>query len=206
MGEKYYSPSKSIVEYLQKELRFRESKGENTTEETNAEWQLEKEIKTKSKREKGSRNTIAKAKYDTLDHIFQSFTDIVYFLEFIEDHPKLLGLYEEDLQEFFGIVADPQTSLHHHKNRGGMFNRFIKASLLNNLGYRKEIDFRIILVKMMIQNIIDAMQLRMDTSEEINKMHRDTYNFTFWANLLTKGLRIERKTEPRRLCGFIPYL
>lgn len=83
-----------------------------------------------------------------------------------------------------------------------MFDRFIRASLLNNLGFHKEIDFRVVLIKIMIKNVINALQLRMDNTEEINIMYQDSSRFSLWATLLAKSLKKNRKTEPRHLCGF----
>ena len=38
--------------------------------------------------------------------MFQGFVDLVYFLEFIEEHEELHELYEESLKALFGIGID----------------------------------------------------------------------------------------------------
>ena len=35
--------------------------------------------------------------------IFQSFADLLYFVEFIHFHPEVQNLYEKDLIDLFGI-------------------------------------------------------------------------------------------------------
>ncbi|HZD83793.1 MAG TPA: hypothetical protein VE076_13040 [Nitrososphaeraceae archaeon] len=116
---KYYYPHPGLVEYMKRELRSLKSNIENTSAAG----------EEKYKRDETIRGKIAKNKVDMLDRIFQAFADIIYFLEFIEDHRELHDIFERDLKDLFGVTIDPKTRRYHHQNRGGGFARLIRASL-----------------------------------------------------------------------------
>src|SRR5919199_1348474 len=96
---KYYQPSRSLVESLHKEL---------LSLQPNIQLSNVGVEPITYKRVKEGQNKIAKAKHDVIERIFQAFADIVYFLEFIEDHEEFHDLYERDLKDLFGINEEPE--------------------------------------------------------------------------------------------------
>ena len=84
----YYEPTRSVVEYLNRELQNLEP-----TDQVSLAGK-----RRKFRRKKETQATIAKDKRDTFNRMFQGFVDLVYFLEFIEEHEELHELYEESLK------------------------------------------------------------------------------------------------------------
>ena len=97
-----------------------------------------KKSKSKSKRKYVRKNPkLAKNKKDNFTKIFQRFVDLVYFLEFIEDHEELHELYEDNLKELFGFTKNYElTKAQKHEPYGrrshNLFARFIRACLFSN--------------------------------------------------------------------------
>jgi hypothetical protein len=173
MSIKYYQPSKSLKNYLNKELQSLRS----TNQTPNAGGQST----TKYKRDKKTRSSIAKNKIDAVDRIFQALADIIYFLEFIENHPELHDIYDRDLKDLFGINTNPDVT---HQNHGNAFSRFIAASLFNNLGAQKELDFRVHLIKTLIDHAIKGLRIRIQSTHELRLMDLDSEPFWLWGNLI----------------------
>jgi hypothetical protein len=197
MRIKYYHPSKPLVDYLQKELR--------SLEPIQQKVGAREEIKMHFKRDKETRNTIAKNKKDAIERISQSFIDVIYFLEFIEDHPELHDIYEKDLKDLFGINIDPDTRQSHYQNRGGAFSRFIAASLFNNLGLHQELDFRTQLIELLINHAIKGMRSRIEDLNEISLMDSDSHHFWLWGKILSSKAKNNKKNESNKRLGFYPY-
>lgn len=71
-----------------------------------------------------------KNKVKVLDnHIFRSMANLVYFFEFINKHPELEGVFDDDVEDLFGLRG---THVKRHKVEDGkylVFLRFLDAVL-----------------------------------------------------------------------------
>jgi hypothetical protein len=162
---------------------------------------------------------VAKAKYDAIEHIFQAFADIVYFLEFIEDHEELRAIYDKELKDLFGINEEPEIIIkdqetgkyhykkrkHHHLNRGDPFSRLISASLFYHVSKRQELDFRMDLINIVLNYAIRAMQRRIKDVDEGNLMWSDAGRILIWSRLLSNKVQNGKNNQSRRSLGFHPY-
>ena len=200
----YYPPSQSLVSSLQKELQSLQPSLPtiNAGEEGSNTSKAEKYYK----RGKETRGARAKSKVDALDRVFQAFADVIYFLEFIEDHPELHDLYKKDLKDFFGFNNDPGTRQSHYQYRGGAFERFIRTALFRDTSLEGDdlLDFRVHLIKILINSAIYGMRDRIQDINELNIMDSDVNSIWLWGKLLSS--RGNDSTQPaRRSFGFSPY-
>jgi hypothetical protein len=164
----YYPPSQGLANFLTEELR-------SLTAVENVEvagGDGEKKVTKSEYNRKGSRkekNNLAKYKNDYFRIIFQHFIDIIYFLEFVEDHPEMHELYEDNLKELFGYNIDddlPQTTL--DKDRiNNLFHRFLSASLFNKHYRPTEIDFRVDLANVAMKNAFRAMERGLGAKKKV---------------------------------------
>jgi hypothetical protein len=192
----YYQPSQSLVDYLQKELRSLQ----HDTQPSNAG-----DKSVIYTRQKKGRNKMAKAKYDAIGHIFKAFADIVYFLEFIEDHEELRDFYDRDLKDLFGINEDSSTRKYHFRNPGGPFSRLLSASLFYDVSGRQSLDFRMELVNILLNYAIRTMQRRFENVDEEKLMSSDASRVLIWSRLLASKVHNDKNNEANRGLGFHPY-
>jgi hypothetical protein len=193
---KYYQPSRPVVNYLEKELH---------SLQPGAQMSNAAGKPVIYKRAKEGRTKVAKAKHDAIEHIFQAFADIVYFLEFIEDHEQLHDLYEEDLKDLFGINEDPATVTrkHHYQNRGGPFSRLLAATLFYHVPKRQKLDFRMELINTVLNYAIRALQRRIEDVDEEKLMFSDAGRVLIWSRLLASRVQGGKKNKAKR--SLIPY-
>ena len=143
-----------------------------------------------------------------LDRIFQDFVDLVYFLEFLEEHPALHESYDNYLKDLFGISIDdssPQPG--HNRNRHtSLFVRFIMASLLNRHGYSgEEYDFRVPLANVLIFQAIETLQMRIiNDNNERQLFLNNTANAKLWSQLLASRYKDKDTVAHRRIGYCIP--
>ena len=107
----YYNPSSYLVDSLSKELQSLQI--EPPTDDAGEGRYVRKE---------SSRNRMAKSKHDTFNKIFQSFVDVVYFLEVIESNPELHEMYEDSLKELLGIKIDELDSKGRRRRRNNVWH------------------------------------------------------------------------------------
>ena len=189
---KHYEPSHSLVKFLEEELHLLQPGNRFT----NAGSKEERKRHT---------NRQAKAKYDATERIFKAFADIVYFLEFIEDHEELHYLYEDDLKDLFGINEDPTTATrkHHYQNRGGPFGRLLRASLFFDVRKHQKLDFRMELINIVLNYAIRAMQRRIEDVDEEKLMFLDAGRVMIWSRLLANKVQSGKNNNARR--SLAPY-
>lgn len=191
---KYYYPSRMIVDHLDEELR-------------NLEVKPIVKGGQKLVRKKELQRTGAKYAKDVFQKVFQSFVDLVYYLEFIEDHPETHELYQDSLKELFGIYDDDSSpQRHHHKNRSGsLFVRFLSATLFNKVGSSKEFDFRTALAHVMIFQAFEAMRSRLMSlkrNDELDLFNNNIINATLWSKLLSARYDDKSDRKSRHRIGY----
>ena len=198
----YYAPSKGLANFLAEELRsliaiekFKRAGAEGLNNITKKRKYVRKNPK------------LAKYKYDYFRKIFQSFIDIIYFLEFIQDHPEMHELYEDNLKELFGYNIDDSylPEITHYKDKAGyLFYRFLNASLFNRYPRIREIDFRVDLAKVAMINAFAAMErglrakkkiiingnkeivIDKDDPHELELFRDNIRNARFWSEVISK--------------------
>lgn len=192
---KYYGPSLGLANELQEELRHYSAGSDGPP-------QLGYRAK----------NTKSKRKYDVIDKVFQSLLDVVYFLEFIEDHQELHEAYEDELKDIFGVSDDDSSSQPFHKNNRGtsLFSRFLNSSLFNNWTYSdgvnqyNPIDFRLLLIDNMIDRAISALRFRLGTSREAVLFGNNAQNTALWSDLLASRYKEKPRMSHKRIGYCIP--
>jgi|GEM_PF-3773316 len=203
MDTKYYRPSASLVEYLHEELQsLRHDTG--TSIGGKNEFQ---EIYTRDKKQKKTRAALAKAKFDAVERVFQAFADIIYFLEFIQDHHELHNLYEGDLKDLFGIHIDETPRSSHFQYRGGLFRRFLDAGLFQHAEtYAKlDLDFNRLILYDVVQFAMRVMKRSLEPDEErALSVHME--NVLLWAKNLAHRVNTTNNKKSRRMLGFNPYM
>ena len=191
-NQNYYYPSKKLVQYLENEFQSLQPRG---TKDIAAE----ERGKPKFIRNKNNYQNLAKNKNDSMGRIFQSFADLLYFLEFIHSHPMVQDLYEKDLMDLFGISNDD--NIGHKRNQGGAFERMIKAILLIEVNEKRELDFRVHLIKSLIWCCIEVMRSRITNKSETELMVSDTRPIHLWSDILSNRVKVDEASAHRRF-GF----
>lgn len=184
---KYYQPSLQLVNEMQRELRFVHSRKTESSAEEGQELS-------------GKSGAVAKGKYDEIERIFQALVDVVFFLEFIEDHPELHETYENILKDLFGINYDDSSPQpYHYKNRSSsLFIRFINSALFGRSS--QVLNFQVVLINWLISSALHGIQFRIDNNL------RDLLKSNI-ENLRLLGELFESKynEEPRRARRTIGY-
>jgi hypothetical protein len=202
MDPKYYQPNASLVEYLHNELQsLRHNIGASNERENKSQ-----KVYIRDKKQKKMRTALAKAKFDTVDRVFQAFADIIYFLEFIQDHRELHNLYEDDLKDLFGIHIDETPRSSHFQYRGGLFRRFLDAGLFQHAEtYAKlDLDFNRLILYDVVQFAMRVMKRSLEPDEErALSVHME--NVLLWAKNLAHRVKNTNNKKSRRMLGFSPY-
>jgi hypothetical protein len=199
---KYYAPNKNLIQYLNEQLQYLQNKTENT------------ESRSKSK----SANQISRKKSYYMDIIFQAFTDIVYFFEFIErNYEDLNVVFEDDLKDLVGynrhysIDEFFPDNKSYRPNRGGIpggpVMRLVRSILLLNepSSIHNKLDFRMSLLSgVFISQSLDALLRRFEDTDERAMATQDTNRTLIWARFLAKQVERKQKSSRRRI-GYYPY-
>ena len=171
---KYYKPSASLVDFLDNELQ-------NLRVSTKL-----KTVKSAGGKKYVRKNTnLAKGKHDAFSRIYQSFIDLVYFLEVIEINPELHELYEDTLIDLFGVNMDNRLDDINKDN--SLFTRFLSAALFNGSGHQKTYNFRIHLVRTMISQALDHMRALLTVAHDPNEVslfNSNVINTLLWSRLM----------------------
>ena len=163
-----------------------------------------------------------------MDIIFQSFTNVLYFLEFIRDNYADLGeIFEDDLKDLFGynnyytqdeFHSNPSNFQEgNHNNPGGPLQRLVDAIMMSNHArpfdirdprrpnYNKELDFLTVIISdIFIHTSLNELYQRFTEHDERTMMNQDAKRVRFWANFLAKQVKDRSKGAKRRV-GYVPY-
>lgn len=101
-------PTASIKKYLDDMLELEKYRklGKKTFEGSSIGSKELAEIKLKLRN-----NDEAKGR--TIDNLFESMANLIYFFEFLNNHPKLIEKYNDDIEDLFGLQSnstDPKWS------------------------------------------------------------------------------------------------
>lgn len=133
MSNKHIKPSPKLIKFLKETSRLEEMK-------------LKKLDKNRSLFDQVPKKTIRnndEKKVRWLDNLFTSMANLIYFFEFINDHPEVIGKFGEDIEDLFGLnITDPKLA---------PFSRFIRAIIGEAQGdyENTQFNFRIRLLKIM---------------------------------------------------------
>ncbi len=190
---KYYTPKKGLVDYLEKELQNLDKQILNETSEVGKNYRFV--------RNKDSGNKLARLKNHYMTYIFQAFTDILYFIEFIEaNYDKANFRFEEDLKRLLIVPLNQHTAdeckenpsyydPHHYEHFGPPLQRFIDAMLLSD-NHRK-VDphaYQTSFLRLLIECSLQALYQRY-SDEELQIVSEDCRRVRFWANYLAKQVK-----------------
>lgn len=190
---KYYKPKKGLIDYLEKELQVLDQQTNNKSTGVGKNYRFV--------RNKDSSNNVARLKNHYMNYIMQAFTDIIYFLEFIEaNYDKANYRFEEDLTRLLlGPLSQhpadefKENPSHynqdHYENSGPPLQRFIDAMLLSN--NHKKVDpqaYQSSFLRLLIECSLQALYLRF-SSEELQIVSDDCRRVRFWANYLAKPVK-----------------
>lgn len=133
MSNKYIKPSPKLIKFLKETSRLEAMK-------------LKKLDKNRSLFDQVPKKTIRnndEKKVRWLDNLFTSMANLIYFFEFINDHPEVIDKFGEDIEDLFGLnITDPKLA---------PFSRFIRAIIGEAHGDydNTQFNFRIRLLKIM---------------------------------------------------------
>ncbi len=133
MSNKHIKPSPKLIKFLKETSRLEEMK-------------LKKLDKNRSLFDQVPKKTIRnndEKKVRWLDNLFTSMANLIYFFEFINDHPGVIDKFGEDIEDLFGLnITDPKLA---------PFSRFIRAIIGEAHGNYDDtkFNFRIRLLKIM---------------------------------------------------------
>jgi len=185
--KKYYRPTPALVDGLEKELQY-----------------LQGKIYSKSEGGKMKNARIQKApakrKIDGIERVFQAFVDVVFFLEFVENHRELHEIYEAFLKDLFGInIDDSSEQPHHYKNRSpSLFSRFISASLFSHSS--EGMGFRVSLLPVIMGIAIQTIINRKGCDErELKLFGNNIENARLWIELFASRFHDEPTIARRRI-------
>jgi hypothetical protein len=205
---KYYNPSPKFIKYLQEQL--------HSKEERNSDQMAGDKGSITHKTNKKDRGRIATKKSRYLDHVFQAFADILYFLEFIEqNYDKLHDTFDDDLKQLFGYFDDRDPNKGgrkasgrdnidiHHSNPP--LKRFVDALLLLNTNvHTNPTDFRTFLLVILIDKSLQALYDRYSGDEKYF-ISDDCRRVRFWAKYLESQSRDVAGLSNKRI-AYGPYL
>lgn len=190
---KYYTPKKEFVDYLEKELQNLDRKVLNETTEVGKNYRFV--------RNKDSSNRIARLKNHYMNYIFQAFTDILYFMEFIEaNYDKANFRFEADLKRLLLVPLNQRTTDEFKENPsyqtpnnfehfGPPLQRFIDAMLLSD-NHRK-VDphaYQTSFLRLIIECSLQALYQRY-SGEELQIVSEDCRRVRFWTNYLANQVK-----------------
>jgi len=152
-----------------------------------------------------------------LDKMFQSWADLIYFLESIADNPELQDVFEKDLKELFEVKPDSsekQLSPLFAAESGGLriketaFARFVFASLIPHEDEYE--NFRLNLLNT-LQSIVYAktnwmLTHRVDSNDIVKQSALEDVGKAFrWTYYLNKSNRDYSDAPSRYLDFKAPY-
>ena len=192
---KYYHPSASVVDGLEKELHY---------------------LSDRPPQNERLDNTMSKRKRDLMDRVFQALVDVVYFLEYIEDHPELHDSFDAVLKDLLGVSEDNSNPRpFHYKNRGNsLFSRFLISSIFGHYPYTDGVqrysmhDFRLLLIDNMIGIAISSLQFRLGVSREAKLFGDSSRNTKLWSELIASRYKPKKERVTHRSIGYsvsIPF-
>ena len=161
-------------------------------------------------------------KVDFLDRLFQSYADLIYFLETTATNPELYEAFKKDLDDFFDYRDPTQVKQLHPEIGVGMdgvritetsFARLIFASILptDDIAEKNFQKSRLKLVNL-LQSMIYAkmwfiLQNSFGESDQVTKSAlQDLSSSVGWTAMMWKIGYQESGTYPRRILDFpSPY-
>jgi hypothetical protein len=186
------SPSASIEKYIEETLdleKYRKS-GKKTSDGSSIGSKIQLRIRN---------NDDAKGR--AIDNLFKSMANLIYFFEFINNHPEFIEKYGDDIEDLFGLQfnsTDP---------KGSPFSRLIKGIM--GKGYGKGYDdsndirfyFRRRLLSMMQFRTNEKLKfyaLRSKDARFYDMIRTDLERTDVWANYLDKYMN-DGSRKPRRV-------
>ena len=185
--KKYYYPTPGLVDNLVKELQYSQGKVNSKGEAG----------RMKNVRKPGA---AAKRKFDETERLFQALVDVVFFLEFVENHKELHEVYEAPLKDLFGInIDDSSEQPHHYKNRSpSLFSRFIGASLFSHSS--EGMGFRVSLLPVITGIAFHTIINRKGLDErELKLFGNNIENARLWIELFASRFPDEPTIARRRI-------
>ena len=184
-------PSKILVNYLREVLLITRLKSKGIIELDDEDLKL-------------IRNN-DEMKVRVMDTLFKSFADLIYFFEFLNDHPELIDKFDVDIEDLFGLKAkqkDPKLD---------SFRRFIEAILghKNKVGKKALTDPRFNyqrrLLAIMQSSIHRTAWGYFMISRENTNLREWAHNGLAIAESVTRNIdkpTLSENKNPRRVLGF----
>lgn len=119
---KLIQPSRKLIKYLDETLEAQGIKQQKIGKVS--------KVKAKSISEKQKQKLLRQIRYNdekkvrTLDYLFRSMADLIYFFEFINENPELIDRFDDDIEDLLGLKEpEPEDWL----ETPPAFSRFIQA-------------------------------------------------------------------------------
>lgn len=192
MEPNYYHPDEGLVKYLQSELDSRINE--------DAHYSGGKSIVKKRVRDPKRRNKIASEKTKYLNKIFQSYANLLYFVEFIErNYEALYEVYEHDLADMFGFnyYENDSFSGFHERPLYRLISSMVLDKQVGNESFNK-FDFRLDIIIQLLDISLKSISYRMEDEEDRDLFRSDLRRLRFWVKILSKQLLAEKRRPAKR--------
>jgi hypothetical protein len=96
---KVIEPSDRLIDYLNETLKLEEYKSNP---------KLKQKLGTKMARKIRSND---EKKVRTMDYLFRSMADLIYFFKFVNNNPELIDRFDDDILDLLGLRTEPKFEL-----------------------------------------------------------------------------------------------
>jgi hypothetical protein len=196
MPNKQIPPSPKLIEYLNETLRLEKMKLKKLDKRRSLYDQVDPTV---------IRNNDEK-KVRWLDNLFESIANLIYFFEYVNGHPELMGKFKDDIEDMMGETIKSQL---HLDSKKAPFARLIRE--LIGLEYTDEnFSYRTRLLHMLqflINRKSDQIMMKLEKVPTLNDwqmramMSSDMKRAQTWIGYLDKYVA-DKETEPNRILGF----
>lgn len=193
MPNKQIPPSPKLVEYLDESLRLEKMKVKKLDKHRSLYDQIESTV---------IRNNDEK-KVRWVDNLFESIANLVYFFEYVNNHPELMDKFREDIEDMMGETIKSQQ---HLDSKNAPFVRLI-SELIGlqytdaGFGYRTRL---LHMLQFLINRKSDQIMMKLDKIPTKNDYDMRSMMFTdmkraeIWIGYLDKYVA-DKEREPNRI-------
>lgn len=122
---KRIGPSPSVVRYLEETLDLEKyRKSGKKTDQGSSIGSTDEKMRKIALRIRNNND----AKSRTIDNLFESMANLIYFFEFIDQHPDYVDRFKDDIEDLFGLKANTTDE------KKSPFSRLIRSILGRGVG------------------------------------------------------------------------
>jgi hypothetical protein len=190
---KQIGPSETLKEYLTEALALEEFRGRGKKSKQGASIGARDQLRLRNNDE---------AKVRTIDNLFESIANLIYFFQFVNNHPEILYRFKEDIEDLLGLAGQSQLHIDAKNTPFSMLIReFIGTEYTDkNFDYRPRL---LHVLQFLVNQKSDEIMMKIDEVPTLNDwqmrsmMHQDMKRAQIWMGYLDKF--VVNKTVPKRV-------